>query len=103
MIARWHRVNRIRGMVFISMTAVLAGQLFAACAAISPTRSVVKDARQFAKAQGIDEKRYSASVLDGDDDYFVVFTRRSWPRKAGDHFAVRINKQTEEHRLVHGQ
>ena len=82
---------------------VLSGVFIAACAGISPRRSVVKQACQFAKGQGTDTKGYSATVLERPDEYFVHFTRRRLFRKIGDDFAVSVDKATGKQTLTHGQ
>jgi len=79
---------------------MLLANLLAGCAGISPQRSIINDAKEFAKAHGIKANKYSGTVLDHSEEYFILFTRKTWFHAVDDHFGVQINKQTGEHRLT---
>src|SRR5688572_24243915 len=86
----------------VAIVAIVIGQLLVGCAA--PEKKVtIKRAREFAKTQRGDVGNYSAALADRGDHYFILFTRKGWPRKAGDYFGVSIDKQTSECTLQYGQ
>ena len=87
----------------VTAAVLLIGHLVVGCAGISSERALIKGAREFAKIHGVEADKYSATVDDRGDEYFVFFTRRSWPHSVGDHFGVRVNKETREHRLSYGR
>jgi hypothetical protein len=82
---------------------VVVGKLLVGCAGISCDKSVIKRAREFANANGVDSKKYAATVHERGDEYYIFFERRGWFHAMGDHFMVQINKRTGECTLATGQ
>jgi hypothetical protein len=95
--------NRLWGWVcFLSVTTTVAISTIG-CAHTSSERALINSAKHYAKTQGIEVEKYSAAVVDKGEDFFILFTRRSWPHTVGNHFGVFKNKQTGEYRLSYGR
>jgi hypothetical protein len=92
-----------RAVACVSAIAVLLAFLLTGCAGIPSERSLIRSARDYAKGQGVDADKYSATVADRGEDYFVCFTRRAWLHAVGDHFGVFINKETGNYTLDYGR
>lgn len=95
--------KRFRELVWLAVTTILVGHLLTGCAGTSRDKSLIRGAREFAKAHGVDAEHYSGTVTDRGDDYFILFTRKAWPRAVGEHFGVFVNKQTGEYALDYGR
>ena len=92
-------LQRVLYAVLLAAIAVLS---LVSCATTSEKSIMIERAREFAKKQRTDVDHYSATFADRGDHYYVHFIRRGWPRKAGDHFGVSIDKQTDEYSLHYG-
>jgi len=96
------RRDHFRDLVCVTSVAVLVGQLVIGCAGISSQKSLIKEAREFANRQGINTAKYSATLRDDGDEYFVFFERRALLHSVGDFFAVSIDKERREYKLIPG-
>jgi len=96
------RRNHCRNLACITSVAVVIGQLLIGCAGTSSHKSLIKEAREFANRQGINAAKYSATLRDDGDEYFVFFERRALFHSVGDFFAVSIDKERREYRLIPG-
>jgi hypothetical protein len=94
--------NRFSNVARLLFTTILVAQLLAGCASVSQERSLIRSAREFAKNNGVEAEKYSGTLLDRPDEYFILFTRRRWPHAVGDNFGVHVNKQTGKYRLTYG-